>query len=112
MSNFDFHIGGQPGGDTPFRAMRNQHSDTLDQFNNVGLFDKAVDALIERSEQATDREENIKLVKQVQTEALNRYSLSYVFLTQQVQRLYNAKLQNFEIDPLTGQNYQLNTWFA
>ena len=47
---FDFWIGGQPGGDTPFRAMRNQHSDTLDQFNNVGLFDKAMDDLIVKSE--------------------------------------------------------------
>ncbi|MGE0057655.1 MAG: ABC transporter substrate-binding protein [Dehalococcoidia bacterium] len=112
VSNFDFHIGGQPGGDTPFRAMRNQHSDTLDQFNNVGLFDKSVDALIEKSEQATNRDENIKLVKQVQMEALNRYSLSYVFLTQQVYRFYNAKLQAFEIDPLTGQNYQINTWMS
>jgi ABC-type transport system substrate-binding protein len=112
ISNFDFHIGGQPGGDTPYRAMRNQHSDTLDQFGNVGLFDKTVDALIEKSEAATDRDENIKLVKQVQMEALNRYSLSYVFLTQQVYRYYNAKLQAFEIDPLTGQNYQTSTWFA
>jgi hypothetical protein len=35
-----------------------------------------------------------------------------VFLTQQVYRYYNAKLQAFEIDPLTGQNYQTSTWFA
>jgi peptide/nickel transport system substrate-binding protein len=112
VSNFDFHIGGQPGGDTPYRAMRNQHTDTLDQFNNVGLFDKAIDALIERSEAATDRDENIKLVKQVELDALSKYSLSYVFLTQQVYRFYNAKLQAFEIDPLTGQNYQISTWFA
>jgi ABC-type transport system substrate-binding protein len=112
VSNFDFHIGGQPGGDTPFRAMRNQHSDTLDQFNNVGMFDKTIDDLVQKSELATNREENIKLVKQIQTEVLNRYSLSTVFLTQQVQRFYNAKLQNFEIDPLAGQNFQYNAWFA
>ena len=109
---FDIWVGGQPGGDTPFRAMRNQHSDTLDQFNNVGLFDPNIDALIEKSELATDREENIKLVKQIQLEALKQYSMSIVYLTQQVQRFYNGRLQNFEIDPLTGQNYQLNAWFA
>ncbi len=112
VSNFDFHIGGQPGGDTPFRAMRNQHSDTLDQFNNVGMFDKTVDALVEKSELATNREENIKIVKQIQLDVLNKYTLSTVFLTQQVERYYNAKLQNFEIDPLTGQNFQYNTWFS
>jgi peptide/nickel transport system substrate-binding protein len=109
---FDFWMGGQPGGDTPYRAMRNQHSDTLDQFNNVGLFDKTIDALIEKSEAAVDRDENIKLVKQIQLEALKQYSMSMCFLTQQVQRFYNAKIQNFEIDPLTGQNYQTRAWFA
>jgi ABC-type transport system substrate-binding protein len=92
--------------------MRNQHSDTLDQFNNVGLFDPAIDALIERSEAAIDREENIRLVKQIQMEALKRYSTSINLFTQQIQRFYNAKLQNFEIDPLAGQNFQYNAWFA
>jgi len=109
---FDFWLGGQPGGDTPYRAIRNQHSDTLDQFNNVGLYDKNIDALVEKSELATDREENIKLVKQIQLEALKQYTTSIVFLTQQVQRFYNARLQNFEIDPMTGQNFQYNAWFA
>ncbi|MGE0057656.1 MAG: ABC transporter substrate-binding protein [Dehalococcoidia bacterium] len=109
---FDFWLGGQPGGDTPYRAMRNQHSDTLDQFNNVGLFDSSIDALIEKSEVTTDREENIKLVKQIQLESLKKYSTSMCFLTQQVQRFYNAKIQNFEIDPLTGQNFQTRAWFS
>jgi ABC-type transport system substrate-binding protein len=111
-AQFDIFVGSQPGGDTPFRAIRNQHSDTLDQFNNVGLFDPKIDALIEDSEQATDREENIKLVKQVQTEALDRYSLSYLWATANTYFFYNSKLQNWEIDPLAGQNYQLNAWLA
>ena len=112
LGKFDFWIGGQPGGDTPSRAMRNQHSNTNDQFNNVGLFDTSIDALIEKSEQATDREENIKLVKQIQMEVLNEVLASMCFLTQQVQRFYNGKIQNFKIDPLTGQNYQYQAWFA
>ncbi len=109
---FDLWVGGTPGGDTPYRAIRNQHSDTLDQFNNVGLFDKAIDALIEKSEIETDREENIKLVKQIQLEALKQYSLSMNLLTQQVYTFYSAKLQNFEIDPLAGQVYRSESWFA
>jgi peptide/nickel transport system substrate-binding protein len=109
---FDFWLGGQPGGDTPYRAMRNQHSDTLDQFNNVGLFDPAIDALVEKSETTTDRDENIKLVKQIQLEALKKYSMSMNLWTAQMQRYYNAGLQNFEIDPLAGQNFQYNAWFA
>lgn len=60
---FDFWVGQQPGGDTPARALRNQHSNTNDQFSNVGLYDPAIDALIERSETTTDRNENIRLVK-------------------------------------------------
>jgi peptide/nickel transport system substrate-binding protein len=110
--NFDLWIGGNPGGDTPYRSLRSHHSNTGDQFNNTGLFNKDLDALIERSETATDRDENIKLVKEAQMEALKQYSMTYNMLTQQTFMFYNAKLQNFEVDPLTGQNYQTNAWFA
>lgn len=110
--DFDFWVGQQPGGDTPARALRNLHTNTNDQFSNVGLYDPAIDALIERSEQTTDRDENIALVKQVQLEALRKYTTSYVAVTQQLAFFYNKKVQNLEVDPLTGQDYQYQAWFA
>ncbi|MGE3984399.1 MAG: hypothetical protein AB7G38_09530, partial [Dehalococcoidia bacterium] len=111
-AKFDLFVGGQPGGDTPYRAIRNQHSDTGDQFTNVGLYDSSMDALIEKGEQATDREENIKLVKEAQMKALNAYSLSYITMTAQSFMFYSNRLQNWEIDPLFGQNYETQAWFA
>jgi ABC-type transport system substrate-binding protein len=110
VSLFDFWVGAQPGGDTPARAMRNNHSNTNDQFNNVGLFNKEVDAMIEKSEVQSDRNENIKLVKEIQKKILELYTLSYNVVTDQRYVFYDAKLQDFLIDPLTGQDYQYQAW--
>jgi peptide/nickel transport system substrate-binding protein len=109
---FDLVIGATPGADTPYRAMRQHHGDTLDIYNWVGLNDPAINELINKSEQATNKEENIKLVKQVQLEALKKYSGSYNWITQQSSELRNPRLQNYETDVLFGQLFRQNWWFA
>jgi ABC-type transport system substrate-binding protein len=109
---FDFWVGQQPGGDTPARAMRELHSNTNDQFNNVGLYDAAIDKLVEQSEITTDREENIRLVKQIQMDALNKYTTSINAVTQQLAFFYNKKVSNLIVDPLYGQDYQYEAWFV
>jgi peptide/nickel transport system substrate-binding protein len=112
VGKFDFWVGSQPGGDTPARAMRNHHSNTSDVFNNVGLYNKEIDALIEKSEQETNREENIKQIKDLQKKVLDLYSLSFNTLTAQSYLFFDSRLQDFLIDPLTGQDYQYQAWFA
>jgi ABC-type transport system substrate-binding protein len=112
VSKFDFWIGQQPGGDTPARAMRNNHSNTNDLFNNVGLFLPEIDALIEKSEKEIDREENVKQIKDLQKRILDLYTLSFNTLTLQSTFFYDAKLQNFIIYPFMGQDYQYQAWFA
>jgi ABC-type transport system substrate-binding protein len=112
VSRFDFWIGSQPGGDTPARAMRNNHSNTNDLFNNVGMFMPEIDALIEKSEITVDREENVKQIKDLQKKLLDLYTLSFNTLTQQSTLFYDARLQDFIIDPFTGQDYQYQAWFA
>jgi peptide/nickel transport system substrate-binding protein len=112
VAKFDLWIGSQPGGDTPARAMRNNHSNTNDLFNNVGLFDKNIDALIEKSEQEVNREENIKQIKDLQKKVLDLYTLSFNTLTQQSTIFYDARLQDFIIDPFTGQDYQYQAWYT
>jgi peptide/nickel transport system substrate-binding protein len=109
---FDLWIGSQPGGDTPARAMRNNHSNTNDLFNNVGLFDKNIDALIEKSEQETNKEENVKQIKDLQKKILDLYTLSFNTLTQQSTIFYDGRLKDFIIDPFTGQDYQYQAWYA
>ena len=39
-------------------------------------------------------------------------SLNYNFVTQQTTIFYDARLQDFIIDPLSGQDYQYQAWFA
>jgi ABC-type transport system substrate-binding protein len=112
VGKYDFTMAAQPGGDVPDRAMRNQASDTGDAFNNCGLFDPDVDALIAKSEQATDRQENIDLVKQIQRKALDAYSLSYVMFTLKQYNYLNAKVKDYFLDPVGGQDYQTQAWFS
>jgi ABC-type transport system substrate-binding protein len=112
VGKFDLWIGSQPGGDTPARAMRNNHSNTNDLFNNVGLFDAEIDKLIEKSEQETNRDENVKQIKDLQKRILEKYTLSFNTLTQQSTIFYDARLKDFIIDPFTGQDYQYQAWFA
>lgn len=112
VSQFDLWIGSQPGGDTPARAMRNQHSNTNDLFNNVGLFKPEIDAAIEKSEITVDRAENVKQIKDLQKQILDLYTLSFNVLTQQSTIFFDARLQDFVIDPFTGQDYQYQAWYA
>ncbi|MGE0686615.1 MAG: ABC transporter substrate-binding protein [Dehalococcoidia bacterium] len=112
VSQFDFWMGSQPGGDTPARAMRNNHSNTNDLFNNVGLFMPEMDALIEKSETTVNREENIRIVKDLQKKVLDLYTLSFNTVTLQSTIFYDARLRDFIIDPFTGQDYQYQAWFA
>ncbi len=109
---FDLVIGATPGADTPYRAMRQHHGDTLDVYNWVGLNDPAINALVEKSETTLNKEEQVKLVKQLQIEALKKYTGSYNWITQQVSELRNPKLQNYESDILFGQLFRQNWWFS
>jgi peptide/nickel transport system substrate-binding protein len=109
---FDLIIGGTPGQDTPFRPMRNHHSDTLDIFNYVGLGDPRIDALIEKTETTIDHDENVKLVKELQIEVLKLYSGTYNFVTQQNTVVHSPRLKNFELDPLAGQVFRQEYWMA
>ena len=108
--DFDLIIGSQPGGDTPYRAMRNHHSDTLDVYNNVGLQDKEIDAMIEKSEVTLDFQENVKLVKQIQLEVLKRYSGQYIIVTEERDWLRWTYLQNYTVDALNGQEFRQDMW--
>ena len=45
-------------------------------------------------------------------DVLNKYSMSYTAVTQQLAFFYNKKVQNLEVDPLTGQDYQYQAWFS
>jgi ABC-type transport system substrate-binding protein len=100
----------QPGGDTPQRTLRKFHSDQQETYAHMGLFDKAIDALIEKSEATIDPDENIKLVKQIQIEVLKKYGGFYLVLTQQATNLRSSKIQDWEINPVASPQFETQAW--
>jgi len=94
-----FFSGGHPAYASPQIIMRQQHTNSGSRFGFTGLGDPEIDALIEKSEAATDYEENVKLVKEVQMVSLKKYT-GYVLLTSRTQeQLLYKKVRDWENDP-------------
>lgn len=107
---WEFQISTPPGTDTPSQVLRTQHSASWsDTYKNFGLFDKEIDSLIEKSEEATDPAENIRLVKEVELKCMQRFTSSYMILTPYSLILQNSRVQNYELT-LVVPNYQLGMW--
>ena len=109
---FDIVAGGSPGDDTPATVMRYYHSDDHSQFGGFGVRDPYVDALIEKSEQATDFNTNVSLVRQAQLLILQKYGSPYELITTNVDSLRNSKLHDYEINPAGTAMYQTQMWFS
>ena len=99
-----------PGTDTPSQVLRLQHSECWsDVYHNFSLFDPEIDEMIERSETAVDFEENVRLVKEVQMLAMERWTSAYLSLTPNNNELFASSVQNWE-KSLARPNYQLAAW--
>jgi peptide/nickel transport system substrate-binding protein len=94
-----FFSGSHPAYASPQIIMRQQHTNSGSRFGFTGLGDPEIDALIEKSEAATDYQENVKLVKEVQLVSLKKYT-GYVLLTSRTQeQLLYKKVRDWENDP-------------
>ena len=111
-ANYDMILGGSPGGDTPFVAIRMQATDQQNQYSHFGLHDPDVDALINQSEQAVDFNENVKLVKQIQLLAVQKFTGAYPIVTANAEGLVNSKLHDFEINPAGSVMYNTQAWLS
>lgn len=110
-SEYDVIMGGSPGDDTPQRALRLQHTNSQVQLKFMGLNDPTIDALIEKSEETSDIDENVRLVKQIEIELLKRYAGVNMLLTQQENWLRSPKLRNYDFQPnLALAQYQTEMW--
>ncbi len=110
---YEMNVSSSPGGDTPYMTIRYLHSDQKTQFNHFGLKDPSIDALIEKSEVTTNKEDNIKLVKQIQLEGLKKYGSVLNLVTQDVVSLIDARVQGFVLPPSTTNvdaGYQDGMW--
>jgi len=110
-NDFDTTITGSPNDNTPYQALRLQHTKGWSTvFRHFGLQDSAIDALVEKSEQAVDPEENVKLVKEVQMEAIKKFSSSYYYLTRDYYDVVSAKIKGWEVIQ-SYPNYRSQAWF-
>ncbi len=110
---YQVNVGSSPGGDSPYMTIRYLHSDQKTQFTHFGLKDAGLDALIEKSEITVDKEENIKLVKQIQMEGMRKYGSVISLVTQDVISLLDSRVQNFVLPPSTSNvdaGYQETMW--
>jgi peptide/nickel transport system substrate-binding protein len=91
-----------PGSGDPYVSLRHQHSDSWsDIYRGFALYDKSIDAMIEKSEQTLDREENVSLVKQIQLECMKQFTLSYILYTLNRNYLLQTRVQNFDLSVAT-----------
>ena len=109
-NNWEVMHQGSPGTDTPGQALRNQHtkgwSDTYWRF---GVNDAQLDALIEKSEQEINYEENVRLVTDAQKMAMKLWTPSMQTVTAFVYYFLQARVQNFEITQVRPV-YWLDMW--
>jgi ABC-type transport system substrate-binding protein len=108
---YEMFIGGHPGYDTPSVPMRHNHSTPVHQFEVSGLKDPELDAMIEKAEKTVDIEENIKLVKEAQLYAIQHYTSYYNIATAINQRLLDARIHDYEIEPSNTAMHQATAWF-
>jgi ABC-type transport system substrate-binding protein len=109
--NFEIVVGSTPNSSDPSYSLRAYHSNSLTQYTNFGLFDPAIDAMIEKSEGTYDQNENAELVKNIQRELLKKYTTPIGFATPKYRLLFNSRLQNYDIRPVPIPKYSYATWW-
>jgi ABC-type transport system substrate-binding protein len=99
-----------PGTGDVYIPMRMQHTKSWsDVYKGWTVGDASLDALIEKSEQTADIQENISLVKQVQMESYKRFAACYNWGTQYKNYVLSSRVQNYELST-TVPNAQIGVW--
>jgi peptide/nickel transport system substrate-binding protein len=79
--NWETWISFAPAVDSPQTPLRLQHTNTLSVHAYNGLKDPQVDAMIEKSEVTLDKNERVKLVKDIQIALLDKYTPYFLMYT-------------------------------
>jgi len=96
--DWDMIIETPPGNDTPGQQLRTQHTDSWsDVYRGFALFDKEIDAMIEKSEETLDYEENRKMVIDIQKLCMSKFAASWEIVTHFQLFILGPKVQNYEL---------------
>ncbi len=76
--DWEVFYAGMPGYDSPQKVLRFHHSNSQSAYQYTGPKDPEIDRMIEKSEQTLDRNERIKLVKDIQIALLERYTPFFI----------------------------------
>jgi ABC-type transport system substrate-binding protein len=109
---YDLFHGSHPQYDSPQAPMRQNHSDSRLAYGGTALGLPEIDAMIEKAEKTVNFEENAKLIRDLQTELLKRYTPYYNILTPYNQVLVNNKMRNLEIESANTSLHRADAWLA
>ena len=110
VNDWEIQISAPPGGDTPAQQLRNQHTKGWsDVYRRFALMDPQIDALIEKSEETVDHQENVRLVKQVQLEVIKKFTSHYLLHTPNSNTMLQERVQNYELT-LASPVYRHDMW--
>jgi peptide/nickel transport system substrate-binding protein len=107
---FDAAYAAMPGYDSPQKVLRFQHSNSLSAYRYTGPKNTQIDAMIEKSEVTLDKNERIKLVKDIQLALLEVYTpflISHNFKTFAARWAY---LKDWEFIPSSHSTPRVAAW--
>jgi ABC-type transport system substrate-binding protein len=108
--NWETFVTTFPGWDTPQAPLRLQHKTTNFPHVYSGLKDPAVDAMIEKSEVTLDRNERIKLVKEIQVALLDKYTPFIYVYTPRVFVARYRYVRDYEVNPSGNPMSRIDMW--
>jgi peptide/nickel transport system substrate-binding protein len=110
--DYEMYISGLPAWDAPQIPLRFNHTTTNFAQPFSGLKDPAIDKLIEKSEVTLDKDERVKLVKDIQIQLLDKYTpYMNVYNYKQFIARYSY-VNDFIVDPSGNPNSQGQMWLS
>ncbi len=108
--DWDLFYAAMPGYDSPQKVLRFQHSNSQSAYLYTGPKDPEIDRMIEKSEVTLDRNERVKLVKDIQIALLERYT---PFLLTHNYTAYVALwkyVRDYEVNPASHAMPRVEMW--
>jgi peptide/nickel transport system substrate-binding protein len=108
--NWETFVAFWPGYDSPQVPLRLMHTQTNHVHKYAGLKDPTIDKMIEKAEVTVDKNDRIKLVKDIQIALLEKYTPMIYTENYNTYVARWAYLHDFQLNPATVAMYRLEAW--